>query len=94
VTVPPFQREPTQEQMVITVWLNLVRPLSEPKWCRGNSADEWLIEQFGARKASTDGGWKGKLEVIDPDPVSSHESPPGANTDPRPLRCPKYYGRG
>jgi len=51
------------------VYLNKKRPLSEPKWCRTNSADEWLYEQFGVKKAGGEGGWKGKLEVVDPDPV-------------------------
>ena len=53
----------------MTVYLNKKRPLSEPKWCRTNSADEWLIEQFGAKKAAGQGGWRNKLEIVDPDPA-------------------------
>ena len=68
-TAPPFQRLPSDEPLVVAVYLNKKRPLSEPKWCRTNSADEWLFEQFGAKRAGTEGGWKGKLEVVDPDPV-------------------------
>ncbi|KAL7420935.1 hypothetical protein Q5752_004889 [Cryptotrichosporon argae] len=55
--------------LVITVHLNLKRPLSEPKWCRTNGADEWLHEQFGAL-AGSPAGWRGKIVVVDP------ESPP------------------
>jgi hypothetical protein len=43
--------------------------LSEPKWCRTNQADEWLYEQFG-RRAASEAGWRGKLEIMDPDAVS------------------------
>jgi hypothetical protein len=55
--------------ITLTVFLNKKKPLSEPKWCRTNQADEWLFEQFG-RKAGVDGGWRGKLEIMDPDAVS------------------------
>jgi 20S proteasome subunit alpha 6 len=51
------------------VYLNKKKPLSEPKWCRTNQADDWLLEQFGSWKSASIDGWKGKLEVADPDPV-------------------------
>lgn len=54
------------EPITLTVFLNKKKPLSEPKWCRTNQADEWLWEQFGSR-GSADGGWRGKLEIMDPD---------------------------
>ena len=69
-TLPPLHRPPPEEPVVLTVYLNKKRPLSEPKWCRNDSADEWLIEQFGSRKAGSESGWKGKLHIVDPDPVS------------------------
>ena len=77
-TVPPLHK-PTS---TLTVWLNKRRPLSEPKWLRSNNADEWLYELFGpALKSSSSSlsaataspealeAWRGKLEVVDPDPV-------------------------
>ena len=73
ITVPPMHKltsTDTAEPLVLTVYLNKKKPLSEPKWCRTNSADDWLIEQFGSRKAGSETGWKGKLEIVDPDPVS------------------------
>jgi len=77
-SVPPvhryFPRDGSSEALTIAVYLNKVRPLSEPKWCRTNGADEWLIEQFGGKKAANGEGWKGKLEIMDPDPVSSEDT--------------------
>jgi hypothetical protein len=67
--LPPLHQA-TSEPITVTVYLNKKRPLSEPKWCRTNSADEWLIEQFGSKRAATEAGWSGKLEIADPDPVS------------------------
>ena len=70
--VPPLHRaspSTSAEGLTLVVYLNKKRPLSEPKWCRANQADEWLVEQFGLRKGSSDVGWRGKLEIMDPDPV-------------------------
>lgn len=69
-SLPPLHRvftaaAPT-EPITLTVFLNKKKPLSEPKWCRTNQADEWLYEQFG-RGAGADAGWRGKLEIVDPD---------------------------
>ncbi|WWC65003.1 uncharacterized protein I303_107617 [Kwoniella dejecticola CBS 10117] len=71
------------EGLVLVVHLNKKNPLSEPKWCRNNSADNWLYEQFGSRRIEKDeeagdgfgtAGWKGKLEVMDPDPPPTLQS--------------------
>jgi hypothetical protein len=62
--------QPADQTLTLTVYLNKKRPLSEPKWCRADSADEWLYETFGSRKGFNEAGWRGKLEVVDPDPVS------------------------
>lgn len=62
--------QPSDRTLTLTVYLNKKRPLSEPKWCRADSADEWLYETFGSRKGFNEAGWRGKLEVVDPDPVS------------------------
>ncbi|WVF67819.1 hypothetical protein IAT40_002580 [Kwoniella sp. CBS 6097] len=61
--------------VVLTVYLNKKNPLSEPKWCRTNSADGWLLEQFGMSSRKQDKeGWTGKLEVMDPDPAPTLRS--------------------
>ncbi|KAK8850740.1 hypothetical protein IAR55_004660 [Kwoniella newhampshirensis] len=69
INIPPFHRidRRSQHGLIITVYMNKKNPLSEPKWCRTNSADIWLYEQFGSRKGLGE-GWKGKLEIVDPDP--------------------------
>lgn len=70
-TVPPLH----QSTRTLTVWLNKRRPLSEAKWLRSNNADEWLFELFGSplKPASAQAGaieaWRGKLHVVDPDPI-------------------------
>ncbi|GMK56200.1 hypothetical protein CspeluHIS016_0300400 [Cutaneotrichosporon spelunceum] len=72
-SVPPLHRvfgctatTASTEPLTLTVFLNKKKPLSEPKWCRTNQADEWLYEQFG-RRAASESGWRGKLEIMDPD---------------------------
>ncbi|OCF35975.1 hypothetical protein I316_02470 [Kwoniella heveanensis BCC8398] len=76
-TVPELDNKngSTSGGVVLTVYLNKKNPLSEPKWCRTNSADGWLLEQFGvsARKDGQE-GWTGKLEVMDPDPAPTLKS--------------------
>lgn len=75
-SIPPLHRQlgsptPPIEPLSINVYLNKKNPLSLPRWCRTNSADEWLFEQFGVpSKASlaSQATWRGKLEVMDPDP--------------------------
>ncbi|WWD07175.1 hypothetical protein V865_005272 [Kwoniella europaea PYCC6329] len=76
----------SSSKITLTVYLNRKNPLSEPKWCRNNSADNWLYEQFGSRRIEQDeengvkglgfgsAGWKGKLEVMDPDPAPTLKS--------------------
>ncbi|EIW69286.1 hypothetical protein TREMEDRAFT_62149 [Tremella mesenterica DSM 1558] len=76
-----------EEGIILTVHLNKRRPLSEPKWCRNNSADEWLIDQFpflsssispsnssSSHSHSHSTGWFGKLEIVDPDPPPTLET--------------------
>ncbi|WVQ86280.1 hypothetical protein IAT38_008448 [Cryptococcus sp. DSM 104549] len=76
-TIPPLHRiaanlivDNTSEAFSISLYLNKKSPLSEPKWCKTNQADAWLYEQFESRKGQ-DAGWRGKLEVMDPDPAPS-----------------------
>lgn len=80
-SIPPLHKAlapASVTSLTLTVYLNKKRPLSEPKWCRTDSANEWLAEQFGSKSQH---GWRGKLEIVDPDPVrkvaihSSHQAP-------------------
>lgn len=61
-----FSGVASSNPITLTVYLNKKKPLSEPKWCRTNQADEWLYEQFGRRNGG-DAGWRSKLEIVDPD---------------------------
>ncbi|OWZ63227.1 hypothetical protein AYX15_04748 [Cryptococcus neoformans] len=77
-TVPPFHLlSPNlsldKKPLTVTVYLNQKNPLSEPKWLRTNTADAWLFESFESRKG-VDAGWRGKLEVVDPDPAPTLQS--------------------
>ncbi|WVQ77134.1 hypothetical protein IAR50_006817 [Cryptococcus sp. DSM 104548] len=54
--------------VIVTVHLNTKNALSEPKWLKSNQADAWLFENFESKKGA-DAGWRGKLEVMDPDPA-------------------------
>ncbi|WVW80670.1 hypothetical protein I302_102656 [Kwoniella bestiolae CBS 10118] len=84
--VNPSSQTQLSDKIILTVYLNRQNPLSEPKWCRNNSADNWLYEQFGSRRLEQDeeqglkgfgfgtAGWKGKLEVMDPDPAPTLKS--------------------
>jgi 20S proteasome subunit alpha 6 len=67
-SIPPLHRHfidsPNTAGLQLSVYLNKKNPLSVPRWCRNNSADEWLYEQFGSRHD----GWRSKLQVMDPDP--------------------------
>jgi 20S proteasome subunit alpha 6 len=72
-SVPPLHKHfstPSNTGLALNVYLNKKNPLSLPRWCRTNTADEWLHEQFGSRAA----GWRTKLEIVDPDPPPTLQS--------------------
>lgn len=72
-SIPPLHKHfsaPSTAGLALNVYLNKKNPLSLPRWCRTNTADEWLYEQFGGR---TD-GWRTKLEIMDPDPPPTLQS--------------------
>ncbi|KAF8665678.1 hypothetical protein AX16_000131 [Volvariella volvacea WC 439] len=71
VTVPPFVKLTPSNSLVLYVYLDTVRPLSEPKWAKTGDIQEWLKSMFGrmfwvAGEAAE--GWEKKIQVVDPDP--------------------------
>ena len=56
------------------VYLDKDKPLSEPKWVKTGDIDEWLKNMFGQAKNEGRASWNGKIEVVDPDPVSTKSS--------------------
>ncbi len=83
---PPLHRldesEEENEVVQLTAYLDRSKPLSEPKWVKTGQLDEWIQSISGtsssahARKSNPEFSvWDGKLEVIDPDSVSSNKTP-------------------
>jgi 20S proteasome subunit alpha 6 len=58
--------------------LDTERPLSEPRWVKTGDVYEWLKTMFGrmfwVAGDAAEEGWEKKIEVKDPDPVSSSSS--------------------
>jgi 20S proteasome subunit alpha 6 len=72
ITVPPFSEVPVPSAVKLFVYLDTVRPLSEPKWAKTGDVQDWLKSMFGrifwvAGDAAE--GWEKKIHVVDPDQV-------------------------
>ncbi|KAJ7591369.1 hypothetical protein C8J56DRAFT_935335 [Mycena floridula] len=70
-TVPPFAQVSLPTSILLTAYLDMSRPLSEPRWVRTGDTAEWLRSMFGrmfwtAGDASE--GWEKRISVEDPDP--------------------------
>ncbi|KAF7301543.1 Proteasome endopeptidase complex [Mycena indigotica] len=68
---PPFSQATTPLTVTLIIYLDTVRPLSEPKWVKTGDIPEWLKSLFGrmfwfAGDASE--SWEKKIVVSDPDP--------------------------
>ena len=58
----------------LTAYLDRLKPLSEPKWVRTGDIEEWLSAVFNSRAVKGSEArevWSGKIDVTDPDPVST-----------------------
>lgn len=67
---PPAAAQATQP-FTVSLYLNKLKPLSEPKWCRTGLIDEWLEDTLGVSQTVQEqsSGWRGKIEIMDPDTV-------------------------
>jgi hypothetical protein len=56
----------------IVAYLDRVYPLTEARWVRTGDVDGWIAQMTGQGVGNKDEnpGWRGKIEVVDPDPVS------------------------
>lgn len=70
--------EPKFDRVTIIAALDRSNPLTETRWVRSGDPDGWLA-QLGTNSRVSEGdrlanlvesGWKGKIEVVDPDAVS------------------------
>jgi hypothetical protein len=64
----PYPEMKTETFKVIA-YLDQERPLSEPKWIKTGNVEEWLGEIFGPLEGGKGLGWRGKFEILDPEPV-------------------------
>lgn len=75
-TLPPFSKVPIPSSLTLRVYLDTERPLSEPKWAKSGDIQEWLKTMFGRMfwvAGDAAEGWEKKIQVVDPDPVRSHD---------------------
>ncbi|KAF9569392.1 hypothetical protein CPC08DRAFT_756999 [Agrocybe pediades] len=71
-TVPSFGKTGLPATILLTVYLDTARPLSEPKWVKTGDIQEWLKSIFGrmfwVAGDAAEEGWEKKIHVVDPDP--------------------------
>ncbi|KAF7331881.1 Proteasome endopeptidase complex [Mycena kentingensis (nom. inval.)] len=68
---PPFSQAATPLVVTLVVYLDIVRPLSEPKWVKTGDIPEWLKSLFGRMfwfAGDAAESWEKKIVVSDPDP--------------------------
>ncbi|KAJ6539048.1 hypothetical protein B0H19DRAFT_1176884, partial [Mycena capillaripes] len=68
---PPFSQVSTPLAITLIVYLDTVRPLSEPKWVKTGDIPEWLKSLFGRMfwfAGDAAESWEKKIIVSDPDP--------------------------
>ena len=99
-TVPPFWKLTPPATILLVVYLDTARPLSEPKWAKTGDIQDWLKSMFGRMfwvAGDAAEGWEKKIQVVDPDPVSLHIAHKIASTDPitvaaNNLDCTRWLG--
>ncbi|KAJ6510140.1 hypothetical protein C8R47DRAFT_964628 [Mycena vitilis] len=68
---PPLSQMSTPSAVTLMVYLDTVRPLSEPKWVKTGDIPEWLKSLFGRMfwfAGDAAESWEKKIVVSDPDP--------------------------
>jgi 20S proteasome subunit alpha 6 len=97
--LPPLQQvysspSSPSEGFTVTLYLNTLKPLSEPKWCRTGLIDEWLTDALGVVKTADEdvSSWKGKIEIMDPESVSGTRGCLELTCSP--LRCRLFLSSG
>ncbi|PPR02478.1 hypothetical protein CVT24_002027 [Panaeolus cyanescens] len=70
-TIPNFKQVTPPSVLKLVVYLDMERPLSEPKWAKSGDVQEWLKSMFGRMfwvAGDAAEGWEKKIHVVDPDP--------------------------
>ncbi|KAF7313545.1 Proteasome endopeptidase complex [Mycena chlorophos] len=68
---PPFSQATPPLPVTLFIYLDTVRPLSEPKWVKTGDIPEWLKSLFGRMfwfAGDAAESWEKKIVVSDPDP--------------------------
>lgn len=71
MTIPPFSKASVPSSVTLLVYLDIARPLSEPKWAKTGDVQDWLKSMFGRMfwvAGDAAEGWEKKIQVVDPDP--------------------------
>ncbi|KDQ64979.1 hypothetical protein JAAARDRAFT_202226 [Jaapia argillacea MUCL 33604] len=71
-TIPPFSKASLPAKIIMSIYLDTERPLSEPKWVKSGDVQEWLKSMFGRMfwvAGDAADGWERRIEVADPDPA-------------------------
>lgn len=100
VTVPPFWNLTPPATILLLLYLDAARPLSEPKWAKTGDIQDWLKSMFGRMfwvAGDAAESWDKKIQVVDPDPVSLHRAQKSACTNPiivatDNLDCSRWMG--
>lgn len=70
-TIPAFEATVANE-VILRLYLDKEKPLSEPKWVKSGDVQEWLRSILGRMfwaAGNIADSWERKIEVADPDPV-------------------------
>ncbi|KAI9001144.1 hypothetical protein BD414DRAFT_511728 [Trametes punicea] len=71
-TVPPFSKAKVPSEVLLVLYLDKEKPLSEPRWVKTGDVQEWLRSMFGRMfwvAGDAADGWEKRIEVVDPDPA-------------------------
>lgn len=58
----------TPHKLTLSCQLDKSNPLQEARWVRSGEVDEWIEQNTSS---SGEAGWRGKIQVVDPEPVRS-----------------------
>lgn len=71
LTLPPFIKSELPTNVTLVAYLDITRPLSEPKWVKTGDIQDWLRSMFGRMfwvAGDAAEGWEKKIAIVDPDP--------------------------
>ncbi|KIJ56589.1 hypothetical protein M422DRAFT_22743 [Sphaerobolus stellatus SS14] len=66
--LPSWSNIITPSKILMTIYLDKEKPMTEPRWVKTGDLMEWLRNTFGIFWPSGEDGWEKRIEVVDPDP--------------------------